>query len=155
MCFCHHKTIRSVGWVLLMQVNIASRAAILIMSNIIQYIRWLWTAGQANKAPSTFCARCFFFQAFSPDKSSNIDTRGKMLMLLSFFFSFHLRGGAGGWEEEGSKWNTEVKEKPKKKNISASSISLFFSCFVTNSFFMHVKRRHGERRRRRRMLRKQ
>ncbi len=39
VCSCHHKTIRSVGWVLLMQVNIAPRAAILIMGNIIQYIR--------------------------------------------------------------------------------------------------------------------
>ena len=38
VCSRHHKTIRSVGWDLLMQVNIASRAAILIMGNIIQYI---------------------------------------------------------------------------------------------------------------------
>lgn len=38
VCLCHHKTIGSVGWVLLMQVNIASRAAILIMGNIIHNI---------------------------------------------------------------------------------------------------------------------
>lgn len=93
VCLCHHKTIRSVGWVLLMQVNIASRAAILIMSNII-HSRWLWTAGQANEASSSFLCKMLFLSHILSRQPSTIDTSGKMLMLI--FVSFHSKGRMGG-----------------------------------------------------------
>lgn len=149
MCVCHHKTIRSVGWYLLMQVNIASRAAILIMGNIIQYIVDDYepltrpTKLQAHSVQDAF--------PFTRSLQTNPPLSTPVAKCWCFFFvSFHSKGG---WEGEGSKWNTEVKEKLKKKKTiqHPAFFSLFF--VVTNAvFFMHVKRRHGERRR---MLRKQ
>lgn len=64
---------------------------------------------------------------------STIDTCDKMLMLFFFFVvSFHLKGG---WEGEGSKWNTEVKEKTKTIQHPAFFFHFFLFFLVTNAFF--------------------
>ena len=63
---------------------------------------------------------------------STIDTCDKMLMLFFFVVSFHLKGG---WEGEGSKWNTEVKEKTKTIQHPAFFFHFFLFFLVTNAFF--------------------
>lgn len=104
----HHKAISCVGWVLLMQVNIASRAAILIMGNIVQYTVDDYEP-LTNKAPSSFCARCFFLSHVLSRQSSTIDIGGKMLML--FFFTFHSKGKMGGRGKSMEHWSKEKKLK--------------------------------------------
>lgn len=99
-CSCHHKTIRSVGWGLLMQVNIASRAAILIMGNIVQYVVDDYEPlARPTKLPSSFCARCFLSFTRSLQTTLHYWHRWQNIDAYLFFFFclFHsIQGGMGG-----------------------------------------------------------
>lgn len=113
-----------------MEVNIATRAAILIMGGAGRDRGWDELRAKSTKAPSTFCCE-MRFQSRQPST----------LMLALTFNPFK---GGGGWD------GVSMAHGSQRKTQTESAFLLLFFVFLSWSGMlcvMHVKRRHGGGRR--------